>query len=103
MKSLIPMIFALACAPLLALAEDAPVDSLAPAACKRPAVSAKIRKADDDTDFQERAEAYKKCINDYVAMQSDLAQRHQNAANAAIADFNAFAKDVNTRESNSGK
>jgi hypothetical protein len=98
MKRLIPIVFALACAPLLALAEDATVDSLAPAGCKRPVVNTKIRKADDDTDFKERAETYKKCINDYVAVQSDLAQKHQNAANAAISDFNDFAKEANKRD-----
>jgi len=100
MKPLIPIAFALALAPLAALADDAaaPADSLAPATCKKPVVSTKIRKADDDTDFQERSEAYRKCINDYVAVQSKLAQQHQDAANAAIADFNAFAKEANKRD-----
>jgi len=100
MKPLIPIVFALALAPLAALADDAaaPADSLAPATCKRPPVITKMRKADDDSDFQERSEAYKKCVNDYVAVQADLSKRHQDAANAAIADFNAFAKEVNNRD-----
>jgi hypothetical protein len=57
----------------------------------------KIRnKAEVDVDFEQRAEDYKKCINDYVAVQSAAAQKHQNAANAAIAEFNDFAKEANT-------
>jgi hypothetical protein len=101
MKILIPIVLAVACAPVLALADDATTESVAPANCKRPTVMAnKIRKADDDSDFQERSEAYKKCINDYVAVQSAAAQKHQNAANAAIAEFNDFAKEANNAKSN---
>ncbi|HZR33983.1 MAG TPA: hypothetical protein VFA75_01310 [Nevskia sp.] len=108
MKALIPIVFALALAPLAALADDAaaaaptapPTDSLAPPACNKPSVGPKIRKADDDSNFQERVDKYKSCMEAYASAQSQLAQQHQKAANDAVAAFNDFVKEVNSRNSN---
>jgi len=99
------MILAAAAAMLLSttvLADDAApapaagpaVDSLAPHSCKKPVILTKMRGADDDSVFDEKAETYKNCINDYVAAQSALAQKHTENANAAINQFNDFVKEV---------
>jgi hypothetical protein len=95
------MILAAAAAMLLSttvLADDAAagsaVDSMAPHSCKKPVILTKMRGADDDSIFDEKAETYKTCINDYVAAQGALAQKHTNNANAAINEFNDFVKEV---------
>jgi len=105
MKSLIPIVFALALAPLAALADDAaaaapaaaPADTLGPPDCKKPVASVKIRMADDNSAFQEKLDAYKTCIEAYASAQSNLAQQHQTLSNKAISDFNDFVKEVNAR------
>ncbi|MDE0853855.1 MAG: hypothetical protein OSA97_05475 [Nevskia sp.] len=66
--------------------------------CHKPVVVTKMRKADDDSEFQEKADAYKNCINAYVDAQTKLSQLHVAAANAAIAEFNAFVKAVNSHD-----
>jgi hypothetical protein len=93
---------AFALVPLAAGAEGAAPavtvqDSLAPPICKKPLLITKMRKADDDSDFSDKAEAYKNCINAYADVQHQLAQKHLDAGNAAIAEFNAFAKESNEK------
>lgn len=86
-------------------ADDAPAaggataqETIPPPDCHKPPVITKMRKADDDSDFQERADAFKACINAYADAQSKLSQQHLAAANAAISQFNDFVKEVNARK-----
>jgi len=107
MKQLLFAAFALALLPNAAPADDsaaaasAPItDSLAPPQCKKPMAFNTVRKADDDSDFQERLDKYKNCITAYAAAQGELAQKHTEAANAAVADYNAFVKEMNANKQN---
>ena len=70
-------------------------DSLAPPACKKPVLPSAVRKADDSSDFDAKYEAWDDCVKAYLATQNALAQKHIDAANAAVADANAFRDRVN--------
>jgi hypothetical protein len=59
-----------------------------------------MRQADDDSDFQEEAAAYESCMKAYADRQSQLAKLHNDAANAAIEQFNAFARKANEMREN---
>jgi hypothetical protein len=84
----------------VALAQEPPAatESIAANTCKKPTIFTRMRRADDDSQFAEKSEAYKKCIDDYVALQSDLSQKHTNAANAAVAEYNDFVKAANAHD-----
>jgi hypothetical protein len=106
MKRTVRISLATALAPVLvfssavALSQESPAvtESISANPCKKPTIYTRMRRADDDSQFAEKSEAYKKCINEYVALQSDLSQKHTNAANAAVAEYNDFVKAVNARD-----
>ena len=77
-----------------------PQETIAPPSCKKPVIMTKVRKADGDTEFNEKAEAYKDCMNAYANAQNDLAQKHADAATAAVKAFNDFVKDVDAHKDN---
>ncbi|MDR3419488.1 MAG: hypothetical protein P4L83_25190 [Nevskia sp.] len=79
------------------------VDSLAPPACKKPMLPNTIRRADDDSEFVAKYDAYAQCIKDYIATQQALSQKHIDAANAAVTDANAFRDKVNEARANNAK
>jgi len=76
----------------------AATENVAPPNCKKPTIKNKVRKADSEDDFNEAAEAYKTCIDEYVNTQNDLARKHTDAANAAVDTFNAFLKQVDEKK-----
>lgn len=84
-------------APLAAYADEdtAPVETVAPPDCKKPVLPSKVRRADDPSEFTEKFEKYQKCVLAYADAQGKLAKAHQDAANAAINEFNAFVKSYN--------
>jgi hypothetical protein len=99
MKSIVfAMLLLMLPAAVLADAPQGAGEVVSPPDCRKPPVITKIRKADDDSDFESRADSYKTCINDYVAAQSDLAKKHTEAANAAINQYNDFVKLVNDKK-----
>lgn len=77
-----------------------PQETIAPPNCKKPIIMTKVRKADGDNDFNEKAEAYKDCMNAYANAQNDLAQKHADAAAAAVKAFNDFVKEVDAHKDN---
>jgi hypothetical protein len=89
-------------APLIADAQEtpAPQEPIAQPTCKKPLLTTRMRKADDDSDFNEKFAAYQSCIKAYAEEQNKLGQRHLEAANAAVAEFNAFVKQVNEAQLN---
>jgi hypothetical protein len=89
----------LAALPIVAAAQDAAQDpTLAAPSCKKPVPKNTIRRADDDEDFGPNLVKYQDCIKAYVDSQNKLANAHISAANNAVADANAFLKDLNDKQ-----
>ncbi len=81
--------------PIIVSGEDAaPTETIAPPTCKKPLLTTRMRKADDDSDFNEKFETYQACIKTYANEQNKAGQKHIDAANAAVADFNAFVRQA---------
>ncbi len=70
-------------------------ETVAGPACKKPVAPSALRKADDTSEFDDKFETYKSCVQDYAADQQKVAQKHVDAANAAINDLNAYIVQIN--------
>ena len=83
--------------PLAVLADEPADAAAAPPTCKKPALPSSVRRADDQSEFNEKFSAYQECIKAYVDTQNKLANLHINAANAAVTDANAFVTETNAK------
>jgi hypothetical protein len=86
-------------APAAAPAAAAPVaaETVAPPACTRPTIEhdPKTGKILHVKELNKAADAYKACIDAYVAQQKADANAHYDAGDAANHQFNDFAKEMN--------
>lgn len=71
-------------------------DSFAPShTCTQPVKPAEFKDNQEVDMFNEAVAVYKKCIADFAAEQNAAADRHRNAANQAIDEWNQFVSDNN--------
>lgn len=78
---------------LLALvAHGATAAEVAPPSCTAPERPEKIENIPQYNAFARAATAYRKCLMDYAEAQQAISETHSNAANAAIEQWNAFAR-----------
>lgn len=67
-------------------------DAVPPPSCAKPVVPAQLTTEAVAAQLQADVDRYKACIQGYVDLHTALARRHQDAANAAVDEFNAFVK-----------
>ncbi len=98
--------------PVAVLAEGpapaaAALETIAPPTCTTPELPSsgtpdntpsRIKKK--TSNFQPEFEAYQKCMKTYVDTQSELSKLHIGAANAAVAQVNAYIAEVNKAQGN---
>lgn len=74
--------------------------------CNKPVVPNRMESDSTVKSFTKHMETYKKCISDFVAERREFSEHStdkaaaaeaHNAAEAAIVEFNNFAKEVNER------
>lgn len=53
----------------------------------------------DQEAFRTRLDAYRDCMNAFIDQHSKLAREHNDAAQAAVAEYNAYVTDINKRYS----
>ncbi|MFW5792436.1 MAG: hypothetical protein ACOCVU_07200 [Desulfohalobiaceae bacterium] len=71
-------------------------DTAVPAApCEPPDIPETFSTQDEVDAFMARADAYKECIDAFVAEQEALMKAHQEAATRAVKQWNDFADQVN--------
>jgi hypothetical protein len=68
-----------------------------PLPCQRPVIVVNLRKKEEADEFNAKVGAYRDCIQSYVDTQKKNADQHASAANAAVAEFNAFSVELNEK------
>ncbi|HWY25367.1 MAG TPA: hypothetical protein VNX47_10635 [Nevskia sp.] len=95
--------FALALAPLAALADTAaapaatvPAVTVPPPDCKKPDLGGvKMTRDVGVHDVQADVQAYLECLKAYATQEKNIAQAHGAAANQTINQYNDFVKEFN--------
>jgi hypothetical protein len=66
-------------------------DKVPPAhSCTQPHRPFKFKSESEVNAYKAQVEGYRKCINDFVEEQNQAMQKHKDAANRAIEEFNFF-------------
>ncbi len=98
MNRLLLAAFALALAPLAALADDpaAAAPTVPPPNCTKPDLGGATMTRDTGVhNAQAEAQGYLDCLKAYATQEKAIAQAHGAAANKSINDYNDFVKEVN--------
>ena len=61
-------------------------------ACSKPDKPAKFNSQLELNDFNNEVQQYQRCLYDFVDAQEEAIQRHQQAANVAIDEWNNFVR-----------
>ena len=73
------------------VATSVSADMFAPShSCLKPNSLYKFNNEGELESFKDKAKAYKQCINDFVEKQNYAIKKHQDAATAAIGDWNNY-------------
>lgn len=91
---------ALAAVSFAMLALPAVADAPAQKACEKPDDLPVQPTHTEQARFREALDKYRDCMDSYIKGESALARQHNDAAQAAIAEFNDYVKQVNERYGN---
>jgi len=80
---------------VLAVAPQALADGAIQHSCAKPNELPVQATSREQERFKKGLDQYRDCMKAFIDSESALARQHSDAAQAAIAEFNAYAKEIN--------